>query len=222
MRRFRTLLGVLVATVVLVTCTDYAAFAATGKSLLLGKVNKADRQTSLVRTTSGPALQLSTRSTASAPMVVNGRGRVTNLNADAIDGLDSSALRTVGHVFTHGVGAATDNVDLTVPLQPGSYHVSYSAHLYGAQTGHVECFFVRDAAGTHTFFGDSGFNAGAGTPGLSGSGGVSLPAGTTLRLRCLASNPFTTSPDEPLQVTATRLDSMTSGALVPTSSTPAE
>lgn len=222
MRRLKTVLTVLVAAMVLVTCTDYAAFAATGKSFVLGKVNKANRQTTLVRTTAGPALQLSTRSSANPPLVVNGRGRVANLNADTVDGVDSSALRTAGSVFTFDVGSATDNVDLTVPLRAGSYHVSYSAHLYGANAGYAECFFVRDTATGSTFFGDNGFDAGAGAPSLSGSGLVTLPAGVTLRLRCLASNPFTTSPDGPIQVAATRIDALTSGALVPTPATPAD
>lgn len=219
MRRLKTVLTVLVAAMVLVTCTDYAAFAATGKSFVLGKVNKANRQTTLVRTTTGPALQLSTRSSVNPPLVVNGRGRVANLNADTVDGVDSSALRTAGFVFTREVTSPTEYVDLTVPLPAGDYLVAFSADLNGADNGAVECYFIRDAA-TDTFFGASRFEAGPGTPALTGSGFASLSAGVRLRLRCLATNTFNTSSDAPIQVVATRLDAVTSGSLADTPFTP--
>jgi hypothetical protein len=219
MRRLKTVLTALVMALVLVTCADYTAFAATGKSFILGKVNKAKRQTTLVRTTSGPALQLGTRSPADPPLVVNGSGKVTNLNADTVDGVDSSDLRTISHVFTHEVTSPTTYVDLTVPLPAGNYLVSYSADLNGADNGTVECYFVRDAADI-TFFGASRFSAGGGTPALTGSGFVSRPAGVELRLRCLADNTFNTSSDAPIQVAALRADTVNTGALVPTPATP--
>lgn len=219
MRRLKTVLTVVVAATVLVTCTDYAAFAATGKSFVLGKVNKANRQTTLVRTTTGPALQLTTRSSANPPLVVNGRGRVANLNADTVDGVDASALRSAGYVFTREVTSPTSYLDLTVPLPAGNYLVAFSADLNGADNGAVECYFIRDAA-TDTFFGASRFDAGAGTPALTGSGFASLTAGVRLRLHCLADSTFNTSSDAPIQVVATRIDALTSGTLADTSFTP--
>lgn len=77
--------------VVLVLAVDYASFAATGQSALLGRVNKANRVTVVERTTAGPALSVVTRP-GSAPLKVNRPIKVANLNADRLDGLDSTRL----------------------------------------------------------------------------------------------------------------------------------
>ena len=92
MRKLKTLGSALVIALVLVTCADYVSFAATGKSLILGKANYANRATSLSRSTSGAALKLHTASSSNAPFATNAKGKVANLNADKLDGLDSSAL----------------------------------------------------------------------------------------------------------------------------------
>jgi hypothetical protein len=99
MHRLKALGAALLVTAVLVVCSDYVAFAATGRSFILGKANYASSLTSLSRTTSGAALSLRTLSAGSAPLVTNARGRVANLNSDLLDGLDSSAfLRTTSSV----------------------------------------------------------------------------------------------------------------------------
>lgn len=92
MRSFKTLLTVIGAVTVLVLAGNTVAFAATGHSFILGKVNKANKATTLKRTTNGPALTLVARPPSSAPFAVNTNGKVTNLNADTVDGLDSSAF----------------------------------------------------------------------------------------------------------------------------------
>ncbi|KQY64182.1 hypothetical protein [Nocardioides sp. Root140] len=113
MRRFKVTLTALLIAVVLLTCADYTTFAATGRSLVLGKVNTADRQTVVARTTTGPVLRLTTRTRGSAPMIVNGTGRVTNLNADRIDGKDASAFApswSTPVAGAHVTGALTPSV----------------------------------------------------------------------------------------------------------------
>jgi hypothetical protein len=92
MRSLKTLLTVIGAVTVLVLAGNTVAFATTGHSFILGKTNKANKVTTLKRTTNGPALSLLAKPLSSAPFTVNTTGKVTNLNADSLDGLDSSAF----------------------------------------------------------------------------------------------------------------------------------
>ena len=86
LKSFLSALGILCA---LLVSVDYVSFAATGQSVILGRVNKADDVTKVVRTTPGPALQLRTRP-GTPPLKVNRTAKVAKLNADRLDGLDSS------------------------------------------------------------------------------------------------------------------------------------
>lgn len=92
------------------------ALAANGGNFILGVANGATAVTKLSGNVAGPAMQVINPSTAPAatalslvtqtnkpPMTVNSRVKVTNLNADQLDGKDSSAFAT-------GVeGKATDS-----------------------------------------------------------------------------------------------------------------
>ncbi len=92
MRFIKNLLVVALGGLLIVTSLDYLAFAATGKSVLLGKKNTTAKVTTIKRTVEGPVLKLKSATSTSPPLVVNGRGRVTNLNSDLLDGLDSTAF----------------------------------------------------------------------------------------------------------------------------------
>jgi hypothetical protein len=82
------------------------AYAATGGNLLLGKANTANRTTALTGTpASGAALSVTNStaglpaaafhsSSAAQPFTVSSATKVTNLNADLLDGLDASALQS--------------------------------------------------------------------------------------------------------------------------------
>ena len=76
-----------------------------GATLNLGKINSVDAVSKLVGSVAGPNLRVDNNSTESsataldlqvepgqAPMKVNSDGRVTNLNADKLDGRDASAF----------------------------------------------------------------------------------------------------------------------------------
>ncbi|HET6154257.1 MAG TPA: hypothetical protein VFE15_15040 [Marmoricola sp.] len=91
-----SLLTVIGAVTVLVLASNTVALAATGHSFLLGKTNKANKTTTLSRTTAGAALTVKTKSSTNPPFVVNGTGKVTHLNADSLDGKDSTAFASVG------------------------------------------------------------------------------------------------------------------------------
>lgn len=76
---------------------DYAAMAATGDSVILGRFNTADAQTTLSRSTAGATLALNSQP-GSAPLKVNSPVKVANLNADKLDGLDSSEFARASSV----------------------------------------------------------------------------------------------------------------------------
>ena len=87
----RRILPVVLAAVLLIAGINATAYAATGGKFRLGFVNKAGRPSTLVNTGSGPALNL--RSSASSPsLTVTSSKKVANLNADTVDGIDSSTF----------------------------------------------------------------------------------------------------------------------------------
>jgi len=112
MRSLKTLLTVIGAVTVLVLASNTLALAATGHALILGKKNTANKITKLKRTTEGPALKLKTTSPSASPLVVNGKGKVANLNADKIDGKDSSAFAPSS--LSGQVSSIADNTPIAV------------------------------------------------------------------------------------------------------------
>ena len=92
MRHLSTVLKAVGLVAVLGIVGNSVSLAATGHGLVLGKSNKAAKATAIQRTTPGPVVALRTKRATDAPFTVNGRGRVANLNADTVDGLDSSAF----------------------------------------------------------------------------------------------------------------------------------
>jgi hypothetical protein len=75
------------------------ALGANGKPFLLGKRNVASAVSTLVKRGPGPALSVAVGA-GQAPISVNASaGKATNLNADELDGLDSSELRRSSGVY---------------------------------------------------------------------------------------------------------------------------
>jgi hypothetical protein len=85
------------------------AYATTDGKLVLGRANDATAQTALAAPVAGPALQVSNASGGAAatalelnvaaghpPLTVNSSSKVTNLNADQLDGIDSSGFYAAG------------------------------------------------------------------------------------------------------------------------------
>ena len=82
------------------------AYAATGGTFILGQANTATSQTSLTSNNAGKALQVTQQNTGTAatalglnvpagrtPFTVNSGTKVANLNADRLDGVDSTAFQ---------------------------------------------------------------------------------------------------------------------------------
>jgi hypothetical protein len=100
-RRARVERGLAVVGVaaLLVVGFDAVTYAATGSSLLLGRVNKAGTVTTVANTGNGAALALVTRSPAYPPFTTNAKGLVPNLfagraaTADRLGGLTIAQVR---------------------------------------------------------------------------------------------------------------------------------
>jgi hypothetical protein len=118
-RRFRrpspSLVISLIALFVALGGTTYAA---TGGNFILGQANSATSQTGLTSNNAGKALNVTQQSTGAGatalglnvpagktPFTVNSGTKVTNLNADKLDGIDSPDLKTrpvIVNAFTTG------------------------------------------------------------------------------------------------------------------------
>jgi hypothetical protein len=216
MRHLKTGLAVLGAAVILVLAANSVSLAATGQALLLGKSNSANANTSITRTTSGSVLKLQSKSSTNAPLTVNGKGKVANLNADQVDGLSAASLQTRANGWTVPISVDVPSVSISIPLSQGSYLLSYSAYMIsgGADGGTAGCYFIRDDSST-TYFGETKILTATGKiPGVSGSGFVTVGPSTDVRLYCSGAANFHTSNAEPIQISALRVDSLTSGNIV--------
>jgi len=81
------------------------ATAATGGTFILGRTNTSGSMTVLTNTSSGTPLRLNARP-GYAPLQVNSQSKVTNLNADKLDGVDSSGFqKKVSGACTYGIAS---------------------------------------------------------------------------------------------------------------------
>ena len=103
-------------------------YAATGGKLTLGHANTASKGTTL-RSKGGPSLTLTNTGGKPAasfnvlrgkpPFAVNSTAKVKGLNADLLDGIDSSALqRRVAQSCSAGMAIRVINADGSVSCQP--------------------------------------------------------------------------------------------------------
>ena len=83
--------GLLAGCALVVVGTDAITYAGTGHSLILGKINKTFTTTTVDNEGRGPVLNL-IGGRAYPPLKVNSKVKVANLNADTVDGLDSTVL----------------------------------------------------------------------------------------------------------------------------------
>jgi hypothetical protein len=93
-RRFHTPVVAVAALALGIALSPAGNAVAAVKSVLLGTKNTA-ASTTTISNSRGTALALNSPS-GKAPLAVNSTGKVTNLNADRLDGLDSSAFARAG------------------------------------------------------------------------------------------------------------------------------
>jgi hypothetical protein len=131
------------------------AYAATGGNFILGNANTATAQTGLTSNNAGKALnitQLNTGTGATAlglsvpvgkpPMTVNSGTKVANLNADTLDGIDSTAFAKKAQEAWHEVGTAGQPPFETVPVGPNQFSI-WANYLNGFNT----VGFYKDSLG---------------------------------------------------------------------------
>jgi len=122
--------AIILAAGVLVGGANIAVYAANGKPLLLGRINKETKPAVLKNTGPGPALKIKTRASA-PPLSVSSSKKVTNLNADKLDGFDSKSLQSNAIVVTD-----TDTTTVRGPflqwslaaIPAGKYAVSWDVN----------------------------------------------------------------------------------------------
>ena len=147
--RVERALAVVGAATLLIVGFDTLTYASTGSSLLLGRINTANRTTTITNTGSGAALRLVTSTTAAAPFTTNARGRVPNLYADKaanslkLAGLTVTQVKTAAHstfatVATDPAGNHLGNTTFTVGKLPtGSYLATLSGHVMLTEGGNL-------------------------------------------------------------------------------------
>jgi len=186
MQRFKTFLTVIGAVTILVLAANSAVYAATGGKFILGKTNKANTVSTLKRTTPGTALNLVTKSAGNAPLSTNGRGKVANLNADMLDGKDSSAFAantpTKVYKFTASTPATSHSFTIPIP-SPGTYLMSYSVPMsLGGTTTQSEWGYCEIGQSDSIIFGNyqgSGHAATASAVGTGPSAGPTMGVSAT-------------------------------------------
>lgn len=181
-------IATLSAAALLVVGVDYATFAATGDSLVLGRINHQQKTTVLTKHGTGPALRLTTRGNERPSLAVSSSARVRKLNADLLDGQSASALSS--RAVTYKAGNSGDVLQglssWRQPVEPGIYQVSFKAFLNPdspapGNTVDVICG-VADlntiGPRTHVYTADSATFTGTGFPTLM-SGAETVRIGDT-------------------------------------------
>ncbi|HET6168115.1 MAG TPA: hypothetical protein VFE07_14885 [Marmoricola sp.] len=209
MRTFKTFLTVIGAVTILVLAANSAVYAATGGKFILGHTNKANKVSTLKRTTSGAALNLVTKSSSNAPMTVNGKGKVSNLNADKVDGLDAASLenRVIRYTLPASTGASVYTWNLP-GLPSGTYLATYS--VYGSGTSAGQCWFLKPSSSVYKVVADAAVYPSTLT--WNGSGVIST--NEVSQFHCIGASNFSidTSAIGPTEITFTRIDSLSGAA----------
>ncbi len=207
MRTLKSVVSAAAIALMLVVSVDYLAFAATGKSMILGKSNKANKVTKLTRTTSGPAMQFNVKNGKGAPIKVNSKGRIGKLNADMVDGKHAADLGVRTRVYDYNVNlTSTSTLEFTLPQVPaGSYLGTMDAWIYGPGDTSMICYLRTPGSSDRL---QQWFPSGKGDNffALSTSGVVTVGSTSDLTVRCSAGTSGSWSDFNNFQVTLTPID----------------
>jgi len=203
--RLTTLLTVIGAVTVLVLVANTIALAATGKAILAGRSNTAANATGITRTTSGTALVVKTKSTANSPFAVNGRGKVVNLDADKVDGINGGESRAYGWSFSGYRPGETEFFLNGLPS--GKYLINYEFVLAPSQIADgatADCYVVFSAVERYGYVAETAEVKNAFGIALSGTGRLTVRSGDAISLICRTSPQadWTIDTHSPVRVTA--------------------
>ena len=175
--------ALVISLVALLVSLSGTAWAATGGNFILGQGNGATTQTGLTGNLAGRALQLTNTNTGAGatplgltagagrpPFVTNSGTKVPNLNADKLDGVDSTGFLAVG-------GKAADSNLLDGVDSTGFLPVSGKAADADKLDGLDSSAFAR---------GNVTISGAAFTVGLSGTFPVTTPSGLQISVGCPA------------------------------------
>ena len=218
MQKFKTFLTVIGAVTILVLAANSAVYAATGGKFILGKTNKAGAVSTLKRTTSGPALNLVTKSSSNAPMTVNGRGKVANLNADLVDGKNATDLGVRTRVYRQALSLSNvSEFNVTMPsVSPGTYLIAYDAWLYATANSSSWCWVDLSDPLVHTSASSLNPVNASGFQPVNGSGIIRLTSTAGVRLHCEyagSQSSVTNYSAAPMEIVLTKVDSSSGSAL---------
>lgn len=205
MRYLKTLASAVAVVMLLVMATDYVAMAATGKPVILGKVNKSGKTTT-IKSTKGAALSLKAKA-GQAPLKVNQSTLVSKLNADQVDGKSANQLGVRTRLYSLDLPAATrSSFVMTLPDVPaGTYLATMDGWIYGTNASTMHCY-LRTPDGTdrpqdylqssNTFY------------AISASGIITVSETADLPVRCQGSS-GSWSTYQDFQVSLTTIDAVT-------------
>ncbi len=188
----------LVAASMMVVGLDWATYGVTGDSLILGRVNHAQRTTTLVNDGTGPALSLQTQGHAGPSLRVGSDAKVKLLNADLLDGRHASVLATRAQTFRAGrrrdviqggFAAWRLNVD------PGVFQASFNVLAFPTATPALEliCGVVdlsTFGSRTRVYVADSASSSGTFPAAVSGAEAIRIKPGADPGLICAADSDF--------------------------------
>jgi len=148
--RLQKAFAVIGAGVLLFAAADAVTYAATGSSLVLGKINAANATTTIQNTGTTPALKLLTKSAATPPMAVNGKGKVANLYADRAATADN-ASKVGGKTVAQVVSSVPRPAGVIWVAQSGGQFTSVSSALASITDNDLtHRYVIKVAPGTYT------------------------------------------------------------------------
>jgi len=211
--KFKSTLSAVAIAGMLVITADYAAMAATGGGFLLGRSNTADRVTTLTNSGTGPVLKLwTTHPGTRPPLGVNSSVKVTNLNADKVDGKSAAALGVRTLLFTRVVNTVgSSGFEYTLNAVPaGTYLTTFNAGINGPVGGSLDCLI--EVPSTFQSIEDYGVTNADGLHTISQAGVLVVPTTQQLHFECFGlAGTYTNWGNQKLQISLTRIDSLTPG-----------
>jgi hypothetical protein len=211
--RARTLLTAVGIAGLLVVGIDAVSYAATGDALILGHSNNAGQSTTVSNTGSGPVLKL--HASAGQPALsVNTNNKITNLNADYVDGQSASQLQSTRSLVYSIEGTFNSGTTFNIAAPAaGDYLVNYSLWMGGTFAssstpthGYCELFYPSSS----TFGGIDTTTSEQDVLTFNGNAYWHAQAGETAQLICTEdAAPTWNTGDVPGQIVLTRLDGAT-------------